>query len=515
MPVYDTSDGSDTDTDSRLDTILPPFHTDPYISSRTKHQPAASEPLPGQPGGDDGDLRVGRWVACVPSYVDMEACFRGASLALHHGGAGTSLAALRAGVPQLLCPFMFDQPEQADQLTWLGVHPDARIHVDDLCPTLLRPLSDGKKTDGVHNKANMTEHRVAMALRTGQADLLEQLETSYRKLDRLAAAALAPGYACRDAIVAWRDRLQRRTHQIDQQSCRGCRGSRMSSFGASAAALFIRAAWSRAQTSPAPVNMLLRAMRTGGLARVPGDGSLLIGHAATIGVPAPMRCVLRHAPGAGSDAAYVAKEVFCRDVYRMLKGKPQPHCLLSLDIGAHIGMYTVARFMRWYDALCASTPDTGHETTSAPTEGDAKSPIVFQGVCLEPAPTSFELLFANVYSVMCHAGFAVEVDRFPSTECPTQPTCPVVRLRGTKHINTQTGITAAVDVLLIAAAVDEASTSQAHTDSTPPACLGCRSFMYFPKAPGTSICPVPSHHPSLAETSLVWQLSAAPLSVSH
>lgn len=31
------------------------------------------------------------------------------SAIVHHGGAGTCAAALRAGLPQLICPFHFDQ----------------------------------------------------------------------------------------------------------------------------------------------------------------------------------------------------------------------------------------------------------------------------------------------------------------------------------------------------------------------------------------------------------------------
>jgi len=40
---------------------------------------------------------------------------------LHHGGAGTTQAALRAGVPTILSPFSFDQFQFADWVTDLGV----------------------------------------------------------------------------------------------------------------------------------------------------------------------------------------------------------------------------------------------------------------------------------------------------------------------------------------------------------------------------------------------------------
>lgn len=40
---------------------------------------------------------------------------------IHHGGIGTCAAALRAGVPQLIVPFGFDQPDNATRLMRLGV----------------------------------------------------------------------------------------------------------------------------------------------------------------------------------------------------------------------------------------------------------------------------------------------------------------------------------------------------------------------------------------------------------
>jgi sterol 3beta-glucosyltransferase len=42
---------------------------------------------------------------------------------LHHGGAGTTGAALRAGIPTAICPFLGDQPFWARQVESLGVGP--------------------------------------------------------------------------------------------------------------------------------------------------------------------------------------------------------------------------------------------------------------------------------------------------------------------------------------------------------------------------------------------------------
>ncbi len=42
---------------------------------------------------------------------------------VHHGGAGTTAAAFRAGTPQLVCPFFGDQPFWGRRVAALGVGP--------------------------------------------------------------------------------------------------------------------------------------------------------------------------------------------------------------------------------------------------------------------------------------------------------------------------------------------------------------------------------------------------------
>ncbi len=46
---------------------------------------------------------------------------------VHHGGAGTTAAALYAGKPQVIWPFSFDQPFWARRMAALGVAPPARL----------------------------------------------------------------------------------------------------------------------------------------------------------------------------------------------------------------------------------------------------------------------------------------------------------------------------------------------------------------------------------------------------
>ena len=59
---------------------------------------------------------------------------------VHHGGAGTTAAGLRAGVPSLLVPFMADQPFWGRRVHALGVGPK---------PIPRRQLSVEKLAEGI------------------------------------------------------------------------------------------------------------------------------------------------------------------------------------------------------------------------------------------------------------------------------------------------------------------------------------------------------------------------------
>jgi sterol 3beta-glucosyltransferase len=72
--------------------------------------------LAGDPSTSDDDMLV---VDDTPhSWL-----FPRMAAVVHHGGAGTTAAALRSGVPSLVCPFFGDQPYWADRVHSLGVGP--------------------------------------------------------------------------------------------------------------------------------------------------------------------------------------------------------------------------------------------------------------------------------------------------------------------------------------------------------------------------------------------------------
>jgi sterol 3beta-glucosyltransferase len=75
----------------------------------------------------------------------FDAVLPGASLALHHGGAGTSHAVARAGVPAVVVPVTADQPFWAARLHRQGVAaapiPRRRLSVDALAPAMADALA--------------------------------------------------------------------------------------------------------------------------------------------------------------------------------------------------------------------------------------------------------------------------------------------------------------------------------------------------------------------------------------
>ena len=56
--------------------------------------------------------------------VPHEVVFPRVAVIVHHGGAGTTAAAVRAGRPQVVCPFVGDQPFWGRRMRQLGVAPE-------------------------------------------------------------------------------------------------------------------------------------------------------------------------------------------------------------------------------------------------------------------------------------------------------------------------------------------------------------------------------------------------------
>lgn len=90
---------------------------------------------------------------------------------VHHGGAGTTAAALAAGVPQVVCPFVADQPHWAARAHALGVAPPPIRQQRLTAPALAEALTTAVHDTAMRLRAQelgaeiRAENGVAVALR--------------------------------------------------------------------------------------------------------------------------------------------------------------------------------------------------------------------------------------------------------------------------------------------------------------------------------------------------------------
>jgi sterol 3beta-glucosyltransferase len=87
----------------------------------------------------------------LPAHIHLieqaphDALFPFVAATIHHGGAGTTAASLRAGKPMAICPFFGDQPFWARRMSKLGVAPqplDRRKITADAVATAIRTMGE-------------------------------------------------------------------------------------------------------------------------------------------------------------------------------------------------------------------------------------------------------------------------------------------------------------------------------------------------------------------------------------
>lgn len=110
----------------------------------------------------------------VTGEVPHETVFARVAAVVHHGGAGTTAAAVRAGVPQVVCPFVADQPFWGQRMHRLGVAAEPiaqrRLTVPALAAAIRRAVDDPAMIDAARRLGRVrAENGVAVAV-----DLLER-----------------------------------------------------------------------------------------------------------------------------------------------------------------------------------------------------------------------------------------------------------------------------------------------------------------------------------------------------
>jgi sterol 3beta-glucosyltransferase len=123
-------------------------------------------------------------------YVPHDYLFERAVCVVHHGGAGTTVAACRAGVPSVVVPHMGDQAFWAERLARLGVAPDplpvGRLTTERLAERIRACLS----TQTMVQRARDLADRIRQENGTGEAvSLVEGLGSQAERLDRASEAA--------------------------------------------------------------------------------------------------------------------------------------------------------------------------------------------------------------------------------------------------------------------------------------------------------------------------------------
>ena len=87
---------------------------------------------------------------------------------VHHGGAGTTTQAMRAGVPQVIVAHYFDQPYHAERVTALGIgtaHPPGAVSIESLAGALQSVLADRVRARAASMAGTVRTDGIAVAAR--------------------------------------------------------------------------------------------------------------------------------------------------------------------------------------------------------------------------------------------------------------------------------------------------------------------------------------------------------------
>jgi vancomycin aglycone glucosyltransferase len=110
----------------------------------------------------------------IVDNVPHSLIFPKVAAAVHHGGAGTTTAAARAGIPQVLLPHILDQYYWAHRVKVLGLGPPglpiSRVTVEVLRDRISRALNDPSIRDRVNTLGP------AIAARNGVSAAVEEIE---------------------------------------------------------------------------------------------------------------------------------------------------------------------------------------------------------------------------------------------------------------------------------------------------------------------------------------------------
>jgi len=126
-------------------------------------------------------------------HVELEALLRHAAVIVHHGGMGTTARALQAGIPQVISPITFDQPDNGHRVEVLGagrVVPRDRMSGATFAAAVCELLGDPEIGSG------LSRYRAALAGERAVERAADLLEKVARNTPLLHPATLRPPAAC-------------------------------------------------------------------------------------------------------------------------------------------------------------------------------------------------------------------------------------------------------------------------------------------------------------------------------
>ena len=130
-------------------------------------------------GGASGvELLQGSSLCLHLDYIDFEYALAKALAIIHHGGMGTTAQAIKAGVPQLIRPIKYDQPDNADRIYQLGlgtyVMPE-KFKAEQVAPMIANMLQKAKSSKALRHYSADVSNSSAIV---NACDLIEQVGKS-------------------------------------------------------------------------------------------------------------------------------------------------------------------------------------------------------------------------------------------------------------------------------------------------------------------------------------------------
>ena len=115
--------------------------------------------------------------ACVVESIPHAWLFDRVAAVVHHGGAGTTAAGIRAGVPSVVIPFHGDQPFWGQLVSQLGLGPHPVARRDLTAQRLARAIEAALKNREYRDKAAAMAARIRVE--DGVSRAVELIEASY------------------------------------------------------------------------------------------------------------------------------------------------------------------------------------------------------------------------------------------------------------------------------------------------------------------------------------------------